>query len=222
VTPPFRGIGCRKRTFEFMLTIFYFSLSFSLSSLISTPSLSSFSKQPFNFVVLWIWFLFFDYILPSFFLLLFFFSLSFLIILLHLIFIPDLIFILLITIFLFFYHFLDLFYFSISFPHCFISFNFYVKFGPHSFDYYYFFNFGWLKVFLRDFYKFAFYRVTWFHDLDHEFWILTWFDFGPLFRFFCIKKKIHPSILGYYPSTSWFLSLFFLLSYPDLIFWIVS
>jgi len=83
VTPPFRGIMCRKRTFKSVPITFSFCLSFSLSSLISTPSLS---KQSFNFVFLWIWSLFFNYIWFLFFLLLLFFVFFFIIFLIYFIF----------------------------------------------------------------------------------------------------------------------------------------
>jgi len=66
---------------------------------------------------------------------LFYFSIFSLIFLFHLIFILDLIFIFFIAIF---FLFLDLIYILNCVTHCFISFNFYIKFGSYSFDCYFF------------------------------------------------------------------------------------
>jgi hypothetical protein len=90
---------------------------------------------------------------------LFYFSISSLVILFYLVFISYLVLIFFIAIY--YYYFLDLFFNFI--PHCFISFNFYIRFGPHSIDCYvclFFFFFGWLRILLHDFFEFVFYGVT--------------------------------------------------------------
>ena len=80
------------------------------------------------------------------------------------------------------FFFIFLVYFIFNFiPHCFISFNLVSSLVFIFFNFYlfcFFFNFGWLRIFFRNFFGFTFYEVTRSHNLRHEFQRLTWFDLG--------------------------------------------
>jgi hypothetical protein len=124
---------------------------------------------------------------------LFYFSISSLVILFYLFFISYLVLIFFIAIF--YYYFLDLFFNFI--PHCFISFNFYIRFGPHSIDCYVclFFFFFWM---IENFASWFFWVCLLWGNPGHGFWKLVWFDFSLFFLnwFFFSFSSFNIMLLG--------------------------
>jgi hypothetical protein len=88
---------------------------------------------------------------------------------------------LVIVLFIATFFFIFLIYFIFNFIlYCFISYSSCVRFSYYYFNcflLFYFFYFGGLKILLRDFFRSALYRVTWYYDSIHDFWRLTQFDF---------------------------------------------